>query len=169
MTDEEALRLVQKVTALPGFTRGIGTRVVAARPGYVTMALERRPDLLQPQGHFHGGVISALADHAAGGAVTTAFPAGRFAVTVDLHVNFLAPAEHHRCGPGRDLCCLAAGPPDLRGRSRHHAGRRNAGRGALNGRNWRSGQGRANLAAELTCEKPCSLSTSLPAPVRLPR
>ena len=93
MTDEEALRLVQKVTALPGFTRGIGTRVVAARPGCVTMALERRPDLLQPQGHFHGGVISALADHAAGGAVTTAFPAGRFAVTVDLHVNFLAPAQ----------------------------------------------------------------------------
>lgn len=93
MTDAEALRLVQKVTALPGFTSGIGTRVVAAKVGHVTMALARRPDLLQAQGHFHGGVISALADHAAGGAVTTAFPAGRFAVTVDLHVNFLAPAQ----------------------------------------------------------------------------
>lgn len=93
MTDADALRLVQKVTALPGFTSGIGTRVVAAKAGRVTMALARRSDLLQAQGHFHGGVISALADHAAGGAVTTAFPAGRFAVTVDLHVNFLAPAQ----------------------------------------------------------------------------
>jgi uncharacterized protein (TIGR00369 family) len=56
------------------------------------LAIDRRPDLLQFGGHFHGGVIAALADHAAGGAVTTALPAGRIAVTIDLHVNFLAPA-----------------------------------------------------------------------------
>jgi uncharacterized protein (TIGR00369 family) len=34
-----------------------------------------------------------LADHAAGAAATTALPAGKIAVTVDLHVNFLAPAK----------------------------------------------------------------------------
>jgi len=38
-------------------------------------------------------VVSGLADHAAGAAATTALPAGKIAVTVDLHVNFLAPAK----------------------------------------------------------------------------
>lgn len=93
MTDLEALQLVKAVTARPGLTSAMGTRVVSAKPGEVVLALDRRGDLLQIQGHFHGGVISALADHAAGGAVTTAMPAGRFAVTVDLHVNFLSPAK----------------------------------------------------------------------------
>jgi uncharacterized protein (TIGR00369 family) len=48
---------------------------------------------LQANGFFHGGVIAGLADHAAGGAVTTAMPPGRFAVTVNLQVSFLAPAK----------------------------------------------------------------------------
>jgi uncharacterized protein (TIGR00369 family) len=38
-------------------------------------------------------VIAGLADHAAGGAVTTALPPGRIAVTIDLHINFLSPAD----------------------------------------------------------------------------
>lgn len=33
-----------------------------------------------------------LADHAAGAAATTALPAGKIAITIDLHINFLAPA-----------------------------------------------------------------------------
>jgi uncharacterized protein (TIGR00369 family) len=37
-------------------------------------------------------VIATLADHAAGGAVTTALPADKIAITVDMHVNYLAPA-----------------------------------------------------------------------------
>lgn len=57
------------------------------------MSLRRRPDLLQFNGFFHGGVIAGLADHAAGGAVTTLMPEGRIGVTVDLHVNFLSPAK----------------------------------------------------------------------------
>ena len=93
MTDTTRLRaLVEGVTARTGFTRSIGTRVISVSEGHVQLALDRRPDLLQFNGHFHGGVIAALADHAAGGAVSTALPAGRIAVTIDLHVNFLAPA-----------------------------------------------------------------------------
>jgi uncharacterized protein (TIGR00369 family) len=94
MRDKTQLRaLVEEVTARPGFTSTIGTRVVAVEQGEVQMALDRRPELLQFDGHFHGGVIAALADHAAGGAVTTALPAGKIAVTIDLHVNYLAPAK----------------------------------------------------------------------------
>jgi uncharacterized protein (TIGR00369 family) len=86
-------QLVEMVTSRPGYTSSVGTRVLFAEAGCVHLALDRRPDLLQFSGFFHGGVISGLADHAAGGAVTTALPPGRIAVTIDLHVNFLSPAE----------------------------------------------------------------------------
>ncbi len=89
----DADKLVRKVTALTGFTHFAGVEVVAVEPGCVTLSLARKPELLQFNGYFHGGVVSGLADHAAGAAATTALPAGKIAVTVDLHVNFLAPAS----------------------------------------------------------------------------
>ncbi len=94
MRDPNTLRrLVETVTALPGFTADIGTRVLAVEPGYVELALDRRPGLLQANGFFHGGVVAGLADHAAGGVVTTALPPDRIAVTVNLQVSYLSPAN----------------------------------------------------------------------------
>lgn len=94
MRDLAAKRaLVEKVTSLPGYTRAVGTEVVHVEVGCVHMALRKRPDLLQFNGFFHGGVITGLVDHAAGAAVTTALPEGLIAITIDLHVNFLAAAD----------------------------------------------------------------------------
>jgi uncharacterized protein (TIGR00369 family) len=76
-----------------GFTGAAGFRVMTVQPGYVELALARRDDLLQFFGHFHGGVITALADQAAGMAVTSSLPKGRIGVTVELKVNFLEPAS----------------------------------------------------------------------------
>jgi uncharacterized protein (TIGR00369 family) len=92
-TPEEIRNLVERVTNAPGYTRTVGTRVEHAEAGHVVMSLVRNDNLLQANGFFHGGVIAGLADHAGGGAVTTAMPAGRFAVTVNLNVSFLAPAK----------------------------------------------------------------------------
>ena len=85
--------LVEMVTSAPGYTRAIGTKVESAEPGRVVLSLGKNDDLLQANGFFHGGVIAGLADHAGGGAVTTAMAPGRFAVTVNLQVSFLAPAK----------------------------------------------------------------------------
>jgi uncharacterized protein (TIGR00369 family) len=79
--------------ALPGFSQASGMRVVAAEPGKVALALSKRPEFTQFFGRFHGGVIAALADQAAGAAVTTALPPGRIAVTVEIKINFLGPAD----------------------------------------------------------------------------
>jgi len=86
-------QLVRKITALTGFTHAAGVEVISAVPGLVQLSLARKLELLQFNGFFHGGVVSGLADHAAGAAATTALPQGKIAVTVDLHVNFLAPAN----------------------------------------------------------------------------
>ncbi len=90
MTPEQ---LVRKVTAITGYTHAAGVEVVTAEPGHVTLSLAKKSELLQFNGFFHGGVLSGLADHAAGAAATTALPAGKIAGTVDLHVNFFAPAK----------------------------------------------------------------------------
>ena len=93
MAHQAIRELVERVTYAPGYTKAVGTRVESAEPGHVVMSLARSDDLLQANGFFHGGVIAGLADHAAGGAVTTAMPPGRFAVTVNLQVSFLTPAK----------------------------------------------------------------------------
>jgi uncharacterized protein (TIGR00369 family) len=86
--------LATAITA-KGFTHAAGVRVVTAQPGFAELSLPRRPDLLQFFGHFHGGVITALADQAAGIAVTAGMPKGRIGVTVEIKVNFLSPGDGH--------------------------------------------------------------------------
>jgi uncharacterized protein (TIGR00369 family) len=76
-----------------GFTGAAGLRIVKVEPGCAELALTRRDDLVQFFGHFHGGVITALADQAAGVAVTSGLPKGRIGVTAELKVNFLSPAD----------------------------------------------------------------------------
>jgi uncharacterized protein (TIGR00369 family) len=76
-----------------GFAGAAGFRIVAVEPGSAELALSRRDDLVQFFGHFHGGVITALADQAAGVAVTSGLPKGRIGVTVEIKVNFLSPAD----------------------------------------------------------------------------
>ena len=86
--------LATSITA-KGFTHAAGVRVVAVQPGFAELSLPRKPELLQFFGHFHGGVITALADQAAGIAVTSAMPKGRIGVTVEIKVNFLSPGDGH--------------------------------------------------------------------------
>jgi uncharacterized protein (TIGR00369 family) len=76
-----------------GFSHAAGFRIIAVEPGRAELALTRRDDLVQFFGHFHGGVITALADQAAGIAVTSGLPKGRIGVTVEIKVNFLGPAD----------------------------------------------------------------------------
>jgi len=76
-----------------GFTGATGFRIVSIEPGRAELALTRRDDLVQFFGHFHGGVITALADHTAGIAITSGLPKGKIGVTVEIKVNFLAPAD----------------------------------------------------------------------------
>jgi uncharacterized protein (TIGR00369 family) len=84
--------LAASITA-KGFSGAAGFRIVKVKTGYAELALARRDDLVQFFGHFHGGVITALADQAAGIAVTSGLPKGRIGVTVEIKVNFLGPAN----------------------------------------------------------------------------
>ncbi|MBL8662474.1 MAG: PaaI family thioesterase [Candidatus Odyssella sp.] len=92
-SEAELKALIEAAMRGPGFVATIGTRLVRFGKGECELALATRPDLLQFTGAVHGGVIGALADHAAGGAASTLLPAGQIAVTAEYKINFLAPAK----------------------------------------------------------------------------
>ena len=93
MSGADRIKQLERVMDLLGFPKSTGMRLVSAEPGKVTMALAKRPELTQFFGHFHGGVIAGLADHAAGACATSSMPDGKIAVTVEIKINYLAPAD----------------------------------------------------------------------------
>ena len=80
-----------------GFTRLVGAEVVSIDPGVVVMALDRREEVLQQNGLFHGGVIAYLVDNATTAAAATVIDrAQRSVITAEYKINLLAPSRGDR-------------------------------------------------------------------------
>ena len=75
------------------FMQEMGVRIEVLRPGICELAVDRRPGLTQQHGFFHGGLVAAIADSAAGYAAFSLYPANSTVLTVDYSVNFLKPAQ----------------------------------------------------------------------------
>jgi uncharacterized protein (TIGR00369 family) len=69
-----------------------GAKLTAMDSGYLEITVPATDALLRTNGIFHGGVIAALADSAAGYAATTLYPEDVSMLTVEFKVNFLSPA-----------------------------------------------------------------------------
>ena len=99
-----------------GFTKLIGAEVVSVERNVVTMAVNRRPELLQQNGLFHGGVIAYLVDNATtAAAATTIDRATRTVITAEYKINLLSPSVGDRLTcraevvkPGRLLTVVEA-------------------------------------------------------------
>lgn len=80
-----------------GFTRLVGAKVVSVDPGVVVMAVDRRPEVLQQNGLFHGGVIAYLVDNATTAAAGTLIDrAARSVITAEYKINLVAPSTGDR-------------------------------------------------------------------------
>jgi uncharacterized protein (TIGR00369 family) len=99
-----------------GFTTLLGAEVVAVEPRVVVMAVDRRPELLQQNGLFHGGVIAYLIDNATTAAAATVIDrATRTVITAEYKINLVAPSVGERLTcraevvkPGRLLTVVEA-------------------------------------------------------------
>ena len=100
MTTSEATRLRQQLLALLRdlpFFKLIGLQFVEAEPGRSITRISMRPDLAQPAGLMHGGVIASLIDTGTAYAlllreeIQEALQDGGSLVTVDLRVKYLRP------------------------------------------------------------------------------
>lgn len=71
----------------------IGARLARVEPGVVEIELPFRADLTQQDGYLHAGVITTVADSAAGYAAHTLMPAGSRVLSIEFKVNLLRPAR----------------------------------------------------------------------------
>ena len=75
---------------LVGLPEFLGIRTVDVGPGTMTAELEVRPDLLNPFGSLHGGVLAGLVDHVLGAVLYPVIERGHWAATTEFKVNLLA-------------------------------------------------------------------------------
>ena len=75
------------------FTKTIGAELVSVAPGSVEVRLAVRSGLLQQHGFVHAGVVSAIADTAAGYAAMSLLSEGTEVLTAEFKINLLSPAR----------------------------------------------------------------------------
>lgn len=71
----------------------IGAELSLVEPGVVEITLPYRDDLTQQHGYLHAGIITTIADSAAGYAAYSLMPAGSEVLSVEFKVNLLRPAK----------------------------------------------------------------------------
>lgn len=74
----------------------IGAEMGAIEAGFCRLELPYREELTQQHGFFHGGILTALADSAAGYAAFSLYGAEDSVMTVELKMNLMAPARGER-------------------------------------------------------------------------
>jgi uncharacterized protein (TIGR00369 family) len=96
-----------------GFMRHVEAEVPELARGVCVMAVDRRPELLQQNGFFHGGVTAFLVDNST--TVAAATIKGQAVLTAEFKLNLLSPAVGERLvcrarvvKPGRQLSIVAA-------------------------------------------------------------
>jgi len=96
-----------------GFMNLVGAELSELSRGTCTIAVERRPELLQQHGFFHGGVTAFLVDNAT--TIAAATSRGQPALTAEYKLNLLSPAVGERLicrarviKPGRQVAVVAA-------------------------------------------------------------
>jgi uncharacterized protein (TIGR00369 family) len=81
--------IVEGTVEPPGFAVLLGLQALEVEEGRMVFGLAPRPDLLNPMGTLHGGVIATLLDTAMGTALHTTLPLTSGYTTLQLNVHYL--------------------------------------------------------------------------------
>src|SRR5215475_244101 len=96
MSPDEQNERVRASFAKQGLMTTLGATLASVSPGAVEIFVSPHPAILQQHGFVHGGVVSAIADTAAGYAALSLMPADTGILTTEFKINFLAPAAGER-------------------------------------------------------------------------
>ena len=106
---------VRKSFAAQSIMQLIGAELTRVEPGVVEISLAHRKDLTQQDGFLHAGIITTIADSAAGYAAFSLMPPGSSVLSVEFKVNLLRPAKGERflaraevIKPGKTLTVVRA-------------------------------------------------------------
>ncbi|MCK5750813.1 MAG: PaaI family thioesterase, partial [Oricola sp.] len=72
----------EHLTSARGFTKESGFRVRAFEEGFVALEVAPKESLVQFMGYVHAGVVTGLADHAAGACYASVLPEGKACLTI---------------------------------------------------------------------------------------
>jgi uncharacterized protein (TIGR00369 family) len=84
---------VSKSFAAQSIMQLLGAQLSRVEPGLVEISLPYRKDLTQQDGYLHAGIVTTIADSAAGYAAFSLMPAGSGVLSVEFKVNLLRPAS----------------------------------------------------------------------------
>src|SRR5215204_5026308 len=84
---------VRKSFAEQSIMNLIDAELAVVQPGVVEISLPYRRELTQQDGYLHAGIITTIADSAAGYAAFSLMPAGSRVLSVEFKVNLLRPAS----------------------------------------------------------------------------
>ena len=87
------LDVTQRSFARQGVMALLGARLQRVEPGVCEIQLPYREALSQQHDYFHGGLVTTVADSAAGFAAYSLASEHTTVLTVEFKVNFLAPAR----------------------------------------------------------------------------
>lgn len=59
----------------------------------ITVEMHAKPEFLNPVGQVHGGMLAAMLDETVSTGLAATLGAGEFAPTIEMKVNFIAPAK----------------------------------------------------------------------------
>lgn len=116
---------VKKSFAAQSIMQLIGAELALVEPGHIELSLPYRRDLTQQDGYLHAGIITTIADSAAGYAAYSLMPAGSGVLSVEFKVNLLRPAQGERflaradvIKPGKTLTVVRADVFGIQGTER---------------------------------------------------
>jgi len=84
---------VSKELASSPYGDFLGIRMLSYGDGFAECSIELQPHHLNTGGRVHGGVLTSLADTAAGVAVRSIRPEGKLTATTDLGISFIRPPK----------------------------------------------------------------------------
>src|SRR6185503_18417548 len=84
---------IKQSFAQQSIMRLIAAELSLVEPGIVEIALPYRADLAQQHGYLHAGIVTTIADSAAGYAAYSLMPVGAEVLSVEFKVNLLRPAQ----------------------------------------------------------------------------
>jgi uncharacterized protein (TIGR00369 family) len=88
---ESQQKRIESAVANLHFGKLVGIKLEAVEPGFATMTLEVRDELLQNNRVVHGGAIASLIDSVAAFAVIPLLSENETATTVDLTISYVRP------------------------------------------------------------------------------
>ena len=80
-----------QIPKMSPYGKFLGIELIDFAEGQATCAIELKDCHFNNGGRVHGGVLSSLADTAAGAAVRSVRPEGKLSATIDLSISFIRP------------------------------------------------------------------------------